>query len=112
MVQLAPKRTGFLSEHFNIRIKFQKGALACTAFIGPKGKIDYPEFLSGAYRVVRNAKGAAKYAGRIAVATVARFLEFGTSKMAKKPFMTQAYETRKEKALDAVAQSLKETLGL
>lgn len=112
MVRLAPRHTGFLAEHFNIRIKFQKNELACTAYIGPQGKMDYPEFLSGAYRIARNAKGKVKKIGRIAVATVARFLEFGTSKMSKKPFMTQAFETGKEAALEAVIVELKDELGL
>ena len=48
--------------------------------------------------------------GRIAVASVARFLEFGTSKMGSHPFMTQAAESGKMQAVDSIAQSLKSTL--
>src|SRR5208282_4462110 len=73
---------GWLAEHFGTKLK--RGAeLSGTAFIGPQGKIDYPAYASGAFDIVRNAKGKAVKVGRIAVATVARFFEFGTSKMTK-----------------------------
>lgn len=106
MVQLAPRDTGFLAEHFSTKISMTKDALAGTAYIGPQGKIDYPAYASGAYRIVRNAKGKIKKVGKIAVATIARFLEFGTYKMAKKPFMTQAFEVNKGRALDNMISSL------
>lgn len=109
-VAMAPKDTGFLSEHFNYRFKINRDELAGTAYIGPQGKVDYPKFMSGAYKVVRKANGKAMKVGRIAVVTVARFLEFGTSKMAKQPFMTQAGETYREQALNAVVKELKNGL--
>jgi hypothetical protein len=43
---------------------------------------------------------------------VAHFLEFGTSKMAKKPFLTQGWETLKQSALDAIIQKLKDAIGV
>lgn len=110
MVSLAPKNTGFLAEHFSTKIKMMREARAGSAFIGPQGKIEYPAFLSGAYNIVRRKSGKAVKVGRVAVATVARFLEFGTSKMSKKPFMTQAFESNKEQALAAIATSLWETV--
>lgn len=106
MVTLAPKFTGFLAEHFSAKLKISHDSLSGSAFIGPKGKVDYPAYISGAYNIVRNAKGKAIKIGKIAVATIARFLEFGTSKMAKKPFMTQAFETNKERALNAIIEKL------
>lgn len=111
MVALAPKRTGFLSEHFGVKVKMNRNELAGTAFIGPQGKMDYPEFMSGAYKIKRVGSKLRKV-GRIAVASVARFLEFGTSKMSKKPFMTQAFESDKDKALEAVTNALKASLDL
>jgi HK97 gp10 family phage protein len=108
MAALAPKDTGFLEEHFNVKLKLLRGGLlGGSAFIGPNGKIDYPAYVSGAYNIVRNAKNKAIKVGRVAVATVARYLEFGTAKMAKKPFMTQAFETRKEAALAAITNTLR-----
>lgn len=101
--------SGFLAEHFGVKIKMERNELAGTAYIGPQGKVDYPDFESGAYRIKR-VGSKIKKVGRIAVATVARFLEFGTSKMAKKPFMTQAFDSYKQAALDAVTESLKESL--
>jgi HK97 gp10 family phage protein len=105
----APKDSGFLSQHFDVKLKLEHDAIAGTAYIGPQGKMQYPKFASGAY-LIKRVNGKAKKVGRIAVASVARFLEFGTSKMAKKPFMTQAFETKKEEAISAVAESLRETL--
>lgn len=110
MYQNAPKHTGFLAEHFGTRIRIGRDGLSGTAFIGPQGKIDYPAYASGAYKVGRDAKGKAKQWGRIAVTTVARFLEFGTSKMFKKPFMTQAFEGHKRSALSAITEVLKEAV--
>ena len=110
MVALAPKETGFLSEHFGLRVSVRRDAVAGSVYIGPQGKIDYPAYASGAYNIKRK-DGKIKKVGRIAVATVARFLEFGTSKMSKKPFMTQAFESNKQRALDAVIEKLKEILN-
>ncbi len=100
---------GWLAEHFGTRVKLGD-ELSGSAFIGPQGKMDYPMYVSGAFKIVRNAKGKAIKVGRIAVATVTRFFEFGTAKMTKKPFMTQAFETEKENAVDAMVASLDETI--
>lgn len=111
MVALAPKDTGFLAEHFNMKMKINRDELAGSIFIGPQGKIDYPAYTSGAYNIKRKASGKIVKVGRVAVATVARFLEFGTSKMAKKPFMTQAFESHKEAALQAITSKLTEVFS-
>lgn len=105
MVSGAPKDTGFLAEHFGVKVKINRDGLAGTVYIGPQGKVDYPAFMSGAYKIKRRAGKIIKV-GRVAVATVARFLEFGTAKMAKKPFMTQAYEGQKTNALNEVIDIL------
>lgn len=108
MVSLAPKDTGFLAEHFNMKMKIQREELAGSIFIGPAGKMDYPAYASGAYNIRRSKSGKLAKLGRVAVATVARFLEFGTSKMAKKPFMTQAFESYKDRALTEITEALKD----
>lgn len=41
-----------------------------------------------------------------------KFLEFGTSKMAAKPFMEPAYQNKKEEAKEIIKQELKQGLGL
>jgi HK97 gp10 family phage protein len=110
MVTGAPKATGFLAKHFSTKIKLGSDGLSGSAFIGPDGKMDYPAYLSGAYNIIRNAKGKVKKVGKVAVASVARFLEFGTSKMSKKPFMTQAFENNKMAALDNITNSLDATI--
>jgi HK97 gp10 family phage protein len=56
--------------------------------------------------VKTNSKGRKRSAGRVAVASVARWLEFGTSKIAAKPFMTPAWEAHKEIVRDAMIEKL------
>lgn len=110
-VSSAPRDTGFLSEHFNMRMKINREELAGSIFIGPQGKVDYPAYASGAYNIRRRKNGKVAKAGRVAVATVARFLEYGTSKMGKKPFMTQAFESFKLQALNAITEVLTQVFG-
>ena len=109
MHSLAPKRSGFLAEHFGVRISAKQDLLAGTAWIGPQGKMDYPD-KGGGYREKTNKKGKIRKVGRIAVASVARFLEFGTSKMQKKPFMTQAFDSNWQKALEVIKAALWQTI--
>lgn len=105
----APKLTGFLAEHFNIKFSF-RGSTAtdphATAFIGPDGKMDYP-LRGGGYKRRGNRK-----IGRIKVISVARFDEFGTSKQRANPFMTRAFETAKAEALSRVIAAIKMGLGI
>lgn len=106
----APHDTGFLSEHFNQKVKLLSNELAGKVYIGPAGKIDYPD-TKGGYREKINRKGKKYKVGRISVASVCRFLEFGTSKMAKRPFMTQTFEERKGSALDAIVAKLRDVFA-
>lgn len=105
IVRLAPRASGFLAAHFNMRMRINRDELAGSSFVGPQGKMDYPD-LGGGYREKKNKAGKLYKAGRIAVASVARFFEFGTKKMAKKPFMTQGFESSKRAALDQVIKVL------
>jgi|SRR5208282_753899 len=106
MVSEAPHDTGFMSEHFGTKLKINRDEIAGSAFIGPQGKVDYPSFASGAYKIIRSATGKARRVGKIAVATIVRFLEFGTAKMSKKPFMTRAFEGHKDEALANITEAL------
>jgi HK97 gp10 family phage protein len=110
MMSLVRKDSGFLEEHLGTKIRFEKGELAATAFVGPQGKVDYPAFMSGAYnikRIVKNGKEKIKKVGRIAVASVARYLEFGTARSGKFPFMTPAFDSTREKILQEIISTLK-----
>jgi HK97 gp10 family phage protein len=102
MVSLAPKDTGLLAKHFDIKTKKQRGEdLAVTAFVGPNGKeVIHPQ-----------AKGKTKGLPRTA-RMLSWFLEFGTSRESKKPFLTQAFETSKAKALEKIIETLREKLDL
>jgi HK97 gp10 family phage protein len=98
MVNRAPKDTGILAQHIDIKTRKQReAASAVTAFIGPNKK-----------EVIHPQTGG-KTAGLPRTANViAKMLEFGTSRMPKKPFMTYAFEAGKGRALDAVIQKLKD----
>jgi HK97 gp10 family phage protein len=115
MARTAPKHTGFLSENIAARTTMTKGAfknLGGSVFIGPAGKVLYPvEATTAPMR--RLGKKVGKYL-RVSAVMVARWLEFGTRKMSKRPFMTQAFESYKDDALNAIIETLKakiETLG-
>lgn len=111
---LAPKGPplpGFLAEHIGSKLRIASDGLSGSAFVGPKGKIDYPDE-GGGYRVrTFHNTGKTRKVGRISVASVARFLEFGTSKMGKKPFLTQAFESYKVSAMNRIIEKLKDAFN-
>jgi HK97 gp10 family phage protein len=109
MVAQAPKDTGFLAEHFNARTKSIREDIAAVAFVGPKPNTDYPD-ADGTYRTKMTKAGKAKQVGSISVESVARFLEFGTTKMKKHPFITRAWEAKKGAALQAIIDTIKKAL--
>jgi HK97 gp10 family phage protein len=107
IVSLAPHDTGFLEEHFNIRFKARRHEVAASAFIGPDGKLEYPN------KLPKGMSGPEKRGARrrrIKVVSVARFLEFGTGKMAPKPFMTQGFEQSRSNALQILIDGIKDAL--
>src|SRR5215469_9842427 len=66
-------------------------------------------------RIGKSVRRHAKKKGKrrkISCATVSRFLEFGTSKMAARPFMTPAFESTKDEVLEFIISDLKDALGL
>lgn len=108
----APVETGFLAKHFGTKLSIKGGSeLRGSGFVGPQGHVDY-SLSGGGFTTKTNRKGKAYKSGRIAVASVARFIEFGTSKMQARPFMTKAFETMKERALYQIIRAIKEGLGL
>lgn len=102
---MAPHDTGFEQEHIDIRTRLRGDELAGTAYIGPNRKIVRPERLN---KAAKSGKPWRQWTAEM----VAKFFEFGTSKMAKKPFLTQGYENSKERAVEVVVQFLKDKLGL
>ena len=109
MVENAPKASGFLSEHFNVKVRIRSNELVGTAHIGPAGKTYYPG--KGAKeKGVRTGKHPNK-GGLTPVASVARFLEFGTSRMSAKPFLRPAFESTKDSVLSTIINSLRDAIG-
>jgi len=119
MVNLAPealasstvgkKFPGFLKEHFGVHVTVHHGDLAAAAYVGPLSKTYYP--YEGDIKQIKVATGKyAKSGGAIPVSSVARFLEFGTSKMSPHPFMVPAYEGSKGRIMDKMVEDIKEAL--
>lgn len=99
----APTETGFLAEHFDVKMHVEREDIAGSAFIGPK-KTNYP-FRGKTFRFMKK-----KFGRTVAVATVARYLEFGTSKMAAHPFMRPAWEFIQGAVLDGIIAAIKSKL--
>lgn len=103
IVQEAPKDSGFLSEHIDVRTRVKGSGLTGSAFVGPNSKEVYPQ----------NEKSLPGKKSRPKPASVvARFLEFGTATHSANAFMTRAFESTKQNAIDAVLDRLKKVLGL
>lgn len=101
---------GYLADNINTRITI-KNNLSGSAAVGPRARIDYPSRFEQFKRLNKNAgltqrKKGTKTAGRIAVLTVARFLEYGTSKMAANPFISRAFLKYREAAEASLIENL------
>jgi HK97 gp10 family phage protein len=118
MAVRAPDRTGFMRQSFNVKIKMRgKGDLAGSAFIGINSKARYPKGMAARVlgETLRLSKKAQKaflkqFSKGIPVMIVGKFLEWGTSRMPKRPFMTAAFKSSSERALSAVKRSLLATI--
>jgi HK97 gp10 family phage protein len=122
MVDAAPveadgENAGFLRDHLKVKTIIRRDELAGVAIVGATEAV-YPGRAGKQGRVsFKTASGklvdfVSKHAGQVTAARVARFLEFGTSKMSAKPFMTPAYESTKETAFNHVVAKLREVLKL
>jgi HK97 gp10 family phage protein len=122
MVAAAPvesegENSGFLRDHIKTKVTLRRNDLAGTALVGPttdaypgrEGKQGHVEF-----RTVTGKKISfdSKHAGAVTASRVARFLEFGTSKMSQHAFMTPAFESSKESALSHIIAKIKEALKI
>lgn len=94
--RLAPKASDFMSEHIAIRSSAGAGnddssTGSITVIVGPTNDL-YP--LEGGRKKNRNAAQAARYA------------EFGTIHEAARPFISVAYENKKEEVVSTFQQEL------
>lgn len=104
-----PPDPGFLSEHFGVKVGYARGGdLAGSAYVGPQGRMYYPD-RGELSRGLATGKYAHK-GGVVPVASVARFLEFGTSKMPAHPFMTAAFDGYEDEALEQIIADIKEEI--
>ena len=116
MVGQAPYRSGFLDEHFDTRVRINGDEISGSAFVGPEGKMYYPhEGVEGGRQVDENLRSATgKHGvkgGLVPVVSVARFLEFGTSKMGKNPFMTSAFESSKDAIVLKITEGIRSAIS-
>lgn len=100
MVMLAPKDTGLLADHFDVKTRKVAGeAGAVSAFIGPNAKtVIHPQ-----------AKGKTSGLPRTA-SFISRLLEFGSAHQPKHPFLTAAWEACKGRTLDRIIEVLRDKL--
>jgi HK97 gp10 family phage protein len=100
MVTMAPKDTGWESEHIDVKTSKVKGeARAVSAFIGPNGKVVRP-------------RDGGKTQGLPRTASFLGLLqEFGSATRAKHPWLTASWEISKDRALDRIIDVLRERLG-
>jgi HK97 gp10 family phage protein len=112
-VEAEGENSGFLKDHINIKVRMQ-GPIVGTAFIGPSTAA-YPNRSQKPHQVSfinRAGKRISFTATKITAATVGRFLEYGTSKMAAHPWLTRAWNKSKEAALAHIIAKLREQLKL
>jgi HK97 gp10 family phage protein len=105
----APHDTGFLAEHFRVRVSVKKEDVQGAAFIGTQPHADYPD-RDGGFRAKLSKALGKMSVGRISVSSVARYLEFGTRKMAANPFMSRAWESVKDNVLDKIVNGIRDAL--
>jgi HK97 gp10 family phage protein len=116
-VEADSENSGFLRDNIKTQIKLRRNDLAGTALVGPTTAV-YPGREGAEGRVSFKTAGGkqvtfdSKHAGQVTASRVARFLEFGTSKMSAKPFMTAAFESAKESALAHMIAKMREILKL
>ncbi len=103
----APSESGILEENIGTRVSVKSNKISGKAFVGPKGTVFYP----ARTKVGWFGKTIVKRA-RMPVATIARFLEFGTKDMTARPFMTQSFERMKKTAVYKIIESLRKAVGL
>lgn len=106
------ENSGFLRDNLKVKTTVHRDGLSGLAIVGAtqavypgrEGKLGTVSFKTVTGRVV---KFVSKTAGQVTASRVARFLEFGTSRMAKHPFMTSAWEASRERARDHVIEKLR-----
>lgn len=109
--------SGFLRDHLKVKTVIKNGGLSGYAIIGATTDA-YPGREGSSGRVSfktalgRSVSFVSKVAGQVTAAMVAKWLELGTTRMSKHPFLTQAWEGSKQQALDRMIAKLKETLKL
>lgn len=96
----APKDSGFLSEHFVSKTTVTRDELAATTIVGPASRVEYPRRVPK-----RGGKGST-----VKVASVARFWEYGTHKLAANPFMSRAFMRVREGLLNKIIAGIRSAL--
>jgi HK97 gp10 family phage protein len=75
----------------------------------PRSNISHDHMADG---IITNIKDSTAVIGPGAEYYYSHFLEFGTKKMAAKPFMGPAFESKKVAAKEKMAEVIREELGL
>jgi len=109
MEDMAPKKTGFLAEHYNVKVSLKNGALAATAYIGPASGVYYNGVTYHKGIKVATGKHPTK-GGALPVMSVARFQTFGTTRIKPNDFEKRAFEEWKDWGLEQIIQEIQDEL--
>ena len=103
----APKDTGALKANmYQKQVREKSGPETQTFYVGVrKGVAKYANTAAN-----RRAGKAGKVYKDAGTTFYWRFMEFGTSKMAARPFLRPAFESKKEEAVKAIAEKLDERI--
>lgn len=110
MIDFAPRASGWLKDRINMKVKLKKNNQEGKAYIGPAGRQYYP-VSRGSLAIGVSTGKRAKSGGAVPVVSVARFLEFGTSKMAARPFMRPSFAASVQKALGLITESIRSAIA-
>jgi HK97 gp10 family phage protein len=112
--------SGFLKSHFAVKVRLNgqnRVDPGGEVFVGPEGRMYYPDI--GSFhankrgRMVPDSVSTGKNpkkGGVLPVASVARFLEFGTSRAPAHPFMGPAFRSVAQSVLEQIKTALSDEL--
>lgn len=113
MAEMAPKNSGFLAEHFNVKVTIHNNGLSATAYTGPMSRMYYGGVTYHKGIKVSTGRFSTK-GGATPVVSVGRFQEFGTKGKHPTPathFMKRAFEQWKSWGLGQLIEEIKSEIA-
>ncbi len=116
-VEADGENSGFLRDHLKVKTIVRNGGLTGIAIVGATtdpypGREGTQGRVSFKTRTGKLVSFVSSVAGQVTASKVAQWLELGTSRMSAHPFITRAWESSRQAALDRMIAKLRETLKL